>query len=101
MSTTDDPHAELQRAASTPERARLALQMLAERDEALQELAKLSPRQLEAATLVAKGFSRPEIGPLMGCSRWTAQDYIRDAFQALGINRHTELTVLVTKARLS
>jgi DNA-binding NarL/FixJ family response regulator len=97
----DDPHAELQRAASTPERARLALQMLSERDEALQELAKLTPRQLEVARLLTKGFDKTEMAELMACSRWTVQDHIRDAFRVLNINRQAELAVLVTRARLA
>lgn len=93
--------AKLERSAGTDERAQLALRMLADRDQALAELAKLTAKQMEVARLITKGFDRNEVARLLHCSLPTVNDHLKGAFKTLDIHRQLELATLVVQARLA
>jgi DNA-binding NarL/FixJ family response regulator len=52
--------------------------------------AALTARELEALTLLAKGFSNREIGDLLGCSERTAKFHVENIIAKLEVSDRTE-----------
>ena len=82
------------------DRIDIGLKLVAERDAAKAEIAKLTPRQQEVVGYVTKGFHAREIAPLLGCGLTTVETHRRRALEALGTD-FRGLIVLGTKAGLA
>jgi len=54
---------------------------------------KLSPRETEVLTLVAKGLGRKEIAELLGLSSNTIARYIKDVYYKLNVSSRAEATI--------
>lgn len=65
------------------------------------DLAKLEPRQLEAACLVTKGLTNAEIATHMQIKYATVENYLHEVNVRLGLRSRLELAVLVTRAALA
>ena len=58
------------------------------------EPAKLSPRQLETLTYIAKGFSNQEVADMLGISIDTVKDYLKTIYTRLGVSTRAEAVSL-------
>jgi len=54
---------------------------------------KLSPREKEVLTLIAKGYTRTEIADLLAISSHTAAGYIKAVYQKLNVSSRAEATL--------
>jgi DNA-binding NarL/FixJ family response regulator len=59
--------------------------------------ALLTPRQLEVATLTARGCSNREIASVLELSENTVKKHLKDVFAALDVSNRTELAVLLVR----
>lgn len=60
----------------------------------------LSPRETEALELLAKGFTVPRVGELMGITKSTAQSYVKDIYRKLDVSSRAEATQVAVKKGL-
>jgi DNA-binding NarL/FixJ family response regulator len=60
-------------------------------------LANLTPRQLEAVSLLVEGLSNREIAQAMGVSPRTAEHHLDAARDALGVQTRTALVVTLLR----
>lgn len=51
---------------------------------------KLSSREADVLRLIAKGYSSPEVAPLLGLTPSTVSSYVRDIYRKLGISSRAE-----------
>ena len=72
----------------SPQIATRLLHFFREDDEAEQ----LSPRQTEMLQLLAKGYTVPKVGELLGIKKSTAQSYVKEIYRKLNINSRAEAT---------
>lgn len=86
-----------------PEETEQALRerLFAECEYARGELDKLSPRQIEVAVHIAKGFNFAEVGEMLGISKNGVNAHVWRALTILEIKSRVELSVLVAKAGLA
>jgi DNA-binding CsgD family transcriptional regulator len=61
------------------------------------ELAELTSRQLETATLAARGYTNIEIAELLSVSENTIKKHLGDVFARLAISNRTELALRVSR----
>jgi DNA-binding NarL/FixJ family response regulator len=66
-----------------------------ERDTTLAD--KLSPRELELVSLLAKGYSNAEIASRLFLSEGTVRNYLSSVFTKLGVSDRTQAAVLALK----
>lgn len=66
-----------------------------ERDTTLAD--KLSPRELELVSLLAKGYSNTEIASRLFLSEGTVRNYLSSVFTKLGVSDRTQAAVLALK----
>lgn len=59
----------------------------------LSEAVKLTDREESVLRLIAKGYSAPEVAPLLGLTSSTVSSYIRDIYRKLGITSRAEATI--------
>lgn len=57
----------------------------------------LTPRELEIARLVAKGFSNKEVGQFLEISHWTVAAHLKSTFLKLGVKRRADLAYSMRK----
>lgn len=57
------------------------------------EKCKLSPREQEVLTMIAKGLGRREIAELLGLSSNTVARYIKDVYYKLNVSSRAEATI--------
>jgi len=55
------------------------------------EKISISPRLYEVLQLIDKGYTAPEISDLLGLSKHTVKDYIKDLFLRFDVHNRTEL----------
>lgn len=107
MTATDDAQvlllqAELNTRPQRPEwMVALADRLVTEAIEARKTLAALSPKQMEVAKLLAKGFTSNEVGELLKMERGTVDNHVYHALRTLDLRWRAELIVMVAKAGLS
>jgi DNA-binding CsgD family transcriptional regulator len=65
-----------------------------------QALSVLTPQELQVALHVAEGMPNREVAARLFLSVKTVEFHLRNVFQKLGINRRTELAILVAKQNL-
>ena len=63
-------------------------------------LIKLTDREADVLRLIAKGYSAPEVAPLLGLTSATVSSYIRDIYRKLGITSRAEATTEALKRGL-
>jgi DNA-binding CsgD family transcriptional regulator len=68
--------------------------------EAIDTLSLLTDRQREVAVLAAQGLSSDQIGGRLFISAHTVKVHLYNAYQAIGIKKNTQLSVLCTLAGL-
>jgi DNA-binding NarL/FixJ family response regulator len=61
---------------------------------------KLTNRETEVLTLVAKGFSVPKVSELLSIKSSTCYGYVKDIYRKLNINSRSEATLEATKLGL-
>ena len=64
------------------------------------ESPKLSPRQIETLTYIAKGFTNQEIANLLGISIDTVKDYLKTIYSRLGVATRAEAVSLTVSVGL-
>lgn len=74
------------------------LRTLEERDAVREELAALTPRELEVARLAAKGLVTREIADMLGSSEQTVKQQRSGALQKLGVRNAVELAEILAIA---
>lgn len=77
----------------TPQIARRVVQHFQELPEPSSELQKLTPRETEVLTQLAKGFRYKEIVDNLGISSGTLHSYIRNIYEKLHVHSRTEAVV--------
>lgn len=55
--------------------------------------ARLSPRERETLTLIAKGYKLPEVALQLGVARNTAADFVKSIYRKLNISSRAEATL--------
>jgi DNA-binding NarL/FixJ family response regulator len=60
-------------------------------------LAKLSPREMEVLSLLAKGLSNKEIASRLGLVVGTIKIYVANIFSKLGVSDRTQALVTAVK----
>ena len=68
---------------------------------ARQDLALLTPRQIEVAQMLAKGYDLDEIGQHLSIEASTVGRHIEEARTRLGLRHRTELAVMAARAGLA
>lgn len=58
--------------------------------------ALISPRELDVASLVAKGFTNKEVGNLLGIIDHTVRNYMHHVYRKTGVESRYELRRLLT-----
>jgi DNA-binding NarL/FixJ family response regulator len=77
----------------TPQIARRVVQHFQQLPEPASELQKLTPRETEVLTQLAKGFRYKEIVDNLGISSGTLHSYIRNIYEKLHVHSRTEAVV--------
>ena len=67
---------------------------------ATQELPKLSLRQMETLTHIAKGFTNQEVADMLGLSVDTVKDYLKTIYTRLGVSTRAEAVSLTVSLGL-
>ncbi|ULQ46105.1 response regulator transcription factor [Flagellatimonas centrodinii] len=62
--------------------------------------AKLSPRERETLTLIAKGFRLPEVAAQLGVTRNTAAGFIKTVYRKLNVTSRAEATLQAARMGL-
>lgn len=58
-----------------------------------QPAARLSPRERETLTLIAKGFKLPDVAAQLGITRNTAADFVKSIYRKLNVSSRAEATL--------
>lgn len=64
-------------------------------------LARLAPREREAAELLGQGYNGPQIDAAMGITSGTRRIYVHRAIQALGVTSQTQVALIAQRERLT
>jgi DNA-binding CsgD family transcriptional regulator len=62
--------------------------------------ALLSPRELEVARMVAKGYPNKTIASILDISSWTVASHLRRVFSKLGVSSRAAMVALITQGWL-
>lgn len=76
----------------SPVIARRLLQVFAP-DTQAQPATRLSPRERETLTLIAKGFKLPDVAAQLGITRNTAADFVKSIYRKLNVSSRAEATL--------
>ena len=61
---------------------------------------QLTPRETEVLRLIAKGLTIAEVGELLGISRHTAADYVKEVYRKLSVGNRAEAALEATRLGL-
>lgn len=59
--------------------------------------AQLSPRELEIARMVAKGYPNKTIAAILDISSWTVASHLRRVFSKLGVSSRAAMVALIAQ----
>lgn len=80
------------------ERKRRVDRLIADSDEAAEACAKLTARQTEVLTLLAKGFTHDETSAMLGLRPGSIDSHVMRLLRAIGCDRTIEAVVIAAKA---
>ena len=76
----------------SPVIARRLLKVFAPEESAVPD-ARLSPRERETLSLIAKGYKLPEVATQLGITRNTAADFVKSIYRKLNVSSRAEATL--------